>query len=69
MKVIKVLLFVLLTTIGCSEKVKFNSNEWKNWVESEATLNTRWLMHSSLLKNNKLIGQFKVTFFCITQMK
>lgn len=40
--------------ISCSKQRDFNSNEWKNWVESEGSLNTRWLMHEDLLDNYDL---------------
>jgi hypothetical protein len=45
-----------LFTVSCSEQKDFNSTEWKNWVESEATLHTRWLMHKDLLKKYELKG-------------
>ncbi|SFW77671.1 hypothetical protein SAMN02927921_04255 [Sinomicrobium oceani] len=47
---------ILLFAVSCSEKKDFNSIEWKNWVESEATLHTRWLMHKDLLKKYELKG-------------
>ena len=54
----KILSFVaiLLFAISCSKQKDFNSAEWKNWVESEATFNTRWLMHKDLLKKYELKG-------------
>ncbi|MGB3655672.1 MAG: hypothetical protein WBA41_31295 [Rivularia sp. (in: cyanobacteria)] len=54
----KILAFIaiLLFTVSCSEKKDFNSTEWKNWVETEATLDTRWLMHKDLLKRYELKG-------------
>ncbi len=57
----KILSFIviLLITVSCSEQKEFNSTEWKNWVESEATLNTRWLMHKDLLKKYELKGVSK----------
>ena len=61
MKALKILSFItmLLFTVGCSEKKDFNSDEWKNWTESEATLHTRWLMHKDLLKKYELKGVSK----------
>ena len=50
---------ILLFTVSCSEQKDFNSDEWKNWVESEATLHTRWLMHKDLLKKYELKGVSK----------
>lgn len=47
---------ILLFTVSCSEQKDFNSDEWKNWVETEATLDTRWLMHKDLLKKYELKG-------------
>lgn len=56
MKSLKILSFIaiLLLTVSCSERKDFNSDEWKNWVESESTPNTRWLMHKDLLDNYNL---------------
>ncbi|MGV6831287.1 MAG: hypothetical protein ACWA5P_06985 [bacterium] len=51
---------ILILTIGCQQDQKtFNSDEWKNWVESEATPNTRWLMHRDLIRNYELEGVSK----------
>lgn len=47
---------ILLFAVSCSEQKDFNSTEWKNWVETEATLHTRWLMHKDLLKRYELKG-------------
>lgn len=56
MKSYKILSFIaiLFFIVSCSEQKDFNSTEWKNWVESEGTPNTRWLMHKDLLDNNDL---------------
>lgn len=53
---LKILSFIaiLLFTVSCSEQKDFNSTEWKNWTESEATIHTRWLMHKDLLKKYDL---------------
>jgi len=61
MNLFKILAFIaiLLVLISCSEQKKFNSTEWKNWVESEATLHTRWLMHKDFLKKYELRGVSK----------
>ena len=50
------LIILFLLIVGCSNQKKFDSIEWKNWVESETTLNTRWLMHKDLLKRYDLKG-------------
>ena len=34
----------------------FDSEKWKNWVETESTLSLRWDMRKDLVKNHKLIG-------------
>lgn len=56
MKSLKILslIAILLFTVSCSEQKDFNSTEWKNWVESENSPDTRWLMHKDLLNNNDL---------------
>lgn len=50
------LIAILLFSVSCSEKKEFNSDEWKNWTETETTLDTKWLMHKDLLKKYKLKG-------------
>ena len=61
MNLIKILSFmvILFFTVACSEQKDFNSDEWKNWVETESTPNTRWLMHKDLMKNHELNGVSK----------
>lgn len=56
MNSLKILSFmvILLFTVSCSEQKDFNSDEWKSWVESENSPDTRWLMHKDLLDNNDL---------------
>ncbi|MGS2764566.1 hypothetical protein [Sinomicrobium sp. M5D2P9] len=58
MNIFKTLSFIaiLLLAVSCSEQKDFNSTEWKNWTESEATPNTRWLMRKDLLKRYDLEG-------------
>lgn len=48
-----IILFMFFFT-NCSESKKFNSLDWKNWVESESEPNTRWLMREDLLMNHDL---------------
>ncbi len=50
---------IILLIVSCSEKKDFNSNVWKNWTETESTMNTRWLMYKDLLKKYKLKGVSK----------
>lgn len=50
------LIIVFLLVFSCSKQKEFDSNEWKNWVETETTLDTRWLMHKDLLKRYELKG-------------
>jgi hypothetical protein len=45
---------MFLFCLGCSQQKEFNSEEWKNWIESEANTNTRWLMHDDLLNKHDL---------------
>lgn len=49
-------IIIMLLTISCSEQKDFNSTEWKNWIETEATPNTRWLMYKDLLRKYELKG-------------
>ncbi len=53
------LMAMLLFAVSCGEKKDFNSDEWKNWVETESEPNTRWLMHKDLLKKYELKGVSK----------
>ena len=61
MRLKKILLLTVFFSliISCSEKKDFNSNEWKNWTESEANPSTRWSMHKNLLKTYELKGMEK----------
>ena len=61
MKLIKfsTLIILFLLTFGCGKQKEFDSNEWKGWVETESTIDTRWLMHKDLLKNHELKGVSK----------
>ena len=54
----KILSFIaiLLFAVSCGERKDFDATEWKNWVESESSPNTRWLMHKDLLKKYELKG-------------
>ena len=47
-----------LIGISCSnnKKVDFDSEEWKNWVETETTMSLRWDMRKDLVKKHKLVG-------------
>jgi len=48
------LIAILFFLVSCSERKDFDSDEWKNWTETETTLDTRWLMHKDLLKKYEL---------------
>lgn len=51
------LIALFLVTLSCVKKRKsFNSNNWKNWTESELVPSERWLMYNDLIKNYNLIG-------------
>lgn len=56
MKLLKTLFLVLAasTVIGCAEHRKFDSEQWKNWTESETSPSLRWEMHESLLEDYDL---------------
>ena len=58
---VRILSFVaiLFFAIGCGEQKDFDSTEWKNWEETEATPNTRWLMRRDLLRKYDLEGVTK----------
>lgn len=53
MKLIKAsfLALIILIIVSCTEHKKFDSKQWKNWVESENSPNLRWRMHKSLLED------------------
>ena len=48
------IIIILLLCLSCNEEKSFNTLEWKNWLESEANPNTRWLMQDDLLKKHDL---------------
>lgn len=48
---------MFIIVLSCVEKRKsFDSNEWKNWSESEEMPSERWLMYKDLLKKYQFIG-------------
>lgn len=49
-------IFILLIVFSCSSKydTKFDSNKWKNWVETESSMSLRWDMRKDLIKEHKL---------------
>jgi len=58
-------LFILFGKYIFSAKIAqynstFNSEEWKNWAESEKDYRLRWEMIGSLFWNYELIGKKKV---------
>lgn len=48
----------LVLICSCSNRtdIKFDSNTWKNWIETESTMTLRWDMHKDLIKQHKLKG-------------
>ena len=52
------LILILLTNvlIACSSGTEFNSQEWKNWQESEAEPSLRWDMTEDLVNDYDLMG-------------
>ena len=52
------LLTEILVLASCANQtdVPFNSEEWKNWVETEETQSLRWDMRKDLIKKHKLVG-------------
>jgi hypothetical protein len=59
------IVFVCLTAlVGLSMKGRlthepFDSDKWKNWVETEETWSLRWDMMNDLRQGNELIGKSK----------
>jgi hypothetical protein len=52
-KIIYFISFLLLLT-NCNEGIKFDSELWKSWSESENNPDLRWRMHKDLLKSYEL---------------
>lgn len=50
LKKMSFIIVVLLFCVSCKEQKDFNATEWKNWTESEAKPNERWLMCEDLLR-------------------
>ena len=59
-RLIGIILFGILLICSCSNRsgIKFDSNKWKNWVETESTMSLRWdyCMRNDLIKQHKLKG-------------
>lgn len=49
-------MLIILFCIGCTKQKSFNQTDWKNWTETEATIDSRWLMHKDLLNKYQLKG-------------
>ena len=52
------ILYGLILISSCSHRtyIKFDSDKWKNWNETESTITLRWDMHKDLIKQHKLKG-------------
>ena len=48
------IIIMILLCLSCKEEKNFSASEWKNWVESEANPNSRWLMQDDLLNKHDL---------------
>lgn len=54
-------LLLIMQTISCStERKTFNTEEWKNWKETENTLFDRWDMANDLIRTDELMMFDKV---------
>lgn len=51
--------FFLFLLVSCSDNIKFDPVQWKDWVESESTLDLRWKMSKDLVNNYSLKGMSK----------
>lgn len=50
-----ILIVFMGTSMGC-DRIPFDSEEWKNWKESEAEPSLRWNMITDLISQHKLEG-------------
>lgn len=52
------LIFLVFLLFSCEskEEIKFDSNKWKNWEETEKSQFLRWDMRNDLIKNHKIKG-------------
>ena len=50
-----IILIFTLSIISCNNN-KFDSEKWKNWIETESTLTLRWDMRKDLIKSHRLVG-------------
>ena len=55
---IGIVLSGILLTCSCSNQsdIKFDSVQWKNWIETESTMSLRWDMRNDLIKQHELNG-------------
>ncbi|KXX71303.1 hypothetical protein [Flammeovirga sp. SJP92] len=56
--IIRYIFLIGIICLSCSEnhRIDFDSEIWKNWVETESTMSLRWDMRKDLLKKHKLIN-------------
>lgn len=52
------IIVLILFFSACSSKFNtdFDSEKWKNWVETETTMTLRWDMRKDLTREHKLVG-------------
>ena len=56
----KIISFILIIFGSCTQTdITFDSEKWKNWIETESTMSLRWDMRKDLIKKHKLIDLTK----------
>lgn len=45
-----------MSGLCCTDKIPFDSEKWKNWVETEWEPDLRWQMRRNLIRKYKLVG-------------
>ncbi len=50
-----ILIFLFVSSCSSSD-IEFESEKWKNWVETETTASLRWDMRNDLLRKHELVG-------------
>jgi hypothetical protein len=56
--IVQQILLIGFISISCSanNRIDFDSERWKNWIETESTVSLRWDMREGLIKKHKLIN-------------
>lgn len=54
---IQYILLIGIISFSCSSnhRIDFDSDKWKNWIETESTMSLRWDMSKDLVKKHKLV--------------